>query len=176
MKIPNEMPESSGLTVRRISPEDNRLAISNIYEQSWKTAYSGIVPQDYLDAIPQGRWASKIDTPGWRTLVCELDGKLIGTSSVCRSRFEEYPEEGEIISIYLLPEYMHKGYGRKLLAAAVDELSEYEDIFLWVLEDNTNARRFYESQGFVLTEGCLENEIGGKVLREVRYKLSRERS
>ena len=176
MKIPNEMPESSGLTVRRISPEDNRLAISNIYEQSWKTAYSGIVPQDYLDAIPQGRWASKIDTPGWRTLVCELDGKLIGTSSVSRSRFEEYPEEGEIISIYLLPEYMHKGYGRKLLAAAVDELSEYEDIFLWVLEDNTNARRFYESQGFVLTKGCLENEIGGKALREVRYKLSRERS
>jgi ribosomal protein S18 acetylase RimI-like enzyme len=71
---------------------------------------------------------------------------------------------------------MHKGYGKQLLAAAVNELSEYDDIFLWVLEDNTNARRFYEAQGFTATEDYLENDIGGKTLREVRYRLSRNRS
>ncbi len=164
------------IKIRRITPGDSSLEISNIYEQSWKSAYKGIVPQEYLDSIPQGRWASKVNNPLWTTLVCELDGKLIGTSSVCRSRFEEYYGEGEIISIYFLPEYMHKGYGKLLLAAAVNELSEYDDIFLWVLEDNTNARRFYEAQGFTATEDYLENDIGGKTLREVRYRLSRNRS
>ena len=164
------------ITIRKITPADSRQEISNIYEQSWRLAYAGIVPQEYLDSIPRGRWASKIDSPGWRTLVCELDGKLIGTSSVCRSRFPEYPEEGEIISIYFLPEYMHKGYGKQLLAAAVNELSDYDDIFLWVLEENINAIRFYESQGFVATEDYLENDIGGKSLREVRYKFFRTRS
>ena len=128
------------INIRKTKPEDNRQEISNIYEQSWKTAYRGIVPQDYLDSIPRGSWASKIDSPGWTTLVCELGGKLIGTTSVCKSRYKEYPDEGEIISIYFLPEYMHKGYGKQLLAAAVNELAGYDDIFLWVLEENTNAR------------------------------------
>ena len=77
------------IKIRRITPGDSRLEISNIYEQSWKSAYKGIVPQEYLDSIQQGRWASKVNNPLWTTLVCELDGKLIGTSSVCRSRFEE---------------------------------------------------------------------------------------
>lgn len=49
------------LTIRKITPEDSRNEISNIYEQSWRAAYAGIVPQDYLDSIPSGRWASKGD-------------------------------------------------------------------------------------------------------------------
>ena len=162
------------ITIRRIQPEDDRQEISNIYEKSWKSAYAGIVPQAYLDSIPRGRWASKIDSPGWITLVCELNGKLIGTSSVCRSRFDSFPEAGEVISIYFLPEYMHKGYGKQLFSAAIRELSEYEEIFLWVLEDNMNARRFYESQGFIVTDDIIEDDTGGKTLREVRYKLTKK--
>lgn len=162
------------ITIRKITPYDDRKKISRIYEQSWKTAYAGIVPQDYLDSIPEGRWASKIDSPGWNTLVCEVDGNIVGTSSFCRSRFKEYADEGEIISIYFLPEYMHKGYGGQLLSVAINGLvaSGYNKIFLWVLEDNKSARKFYESQGFVLTDGVLENDIGGKNLREVRYSLT----
>ena len=36
--------------------------------------------------------------------------------------------------------YKSKEYGKQLLAAAVNELAGYDDIFLWVLEENTNAR------------------------------------
>lgn len=150
---------------------DNPLEISKVYEESWKYAYQGLIPQDYLDAIPVGRWASGICNPDWKTLVCVEEGIIVGTSSFCSSRFEQYPDWGEVISIYLLPEHMGKGYGKHLLAAAVTELRKqgYADIFLWVLEENSRARHFYERFGFSPTGDFLETEIGGKPLREVRY-------
>ena len=161
------------LTIRKINDSDNRFEISNIYEQSWKSAYAGIVPQEYLDSIPKGQWASKVDRPGWTTLVCACGRKLIGTTSVSQSRFKEYPDAGEIISIYFLPEYMHRGYGKELLKAAIDELRSqgFKEIFLWVLEENTNARRFYESQGFRQADGKVEVELAGKRLIDIIYKL-----
>ena len=75
------------------------------------------------------------------------------------------------MSIYMLPEYTGKGYGKMLLMEASKVLKYYgfNEIFLWVLEDNKNARQFYESQGFTLADGTLELTICGKPLKEVRY-------
>ena len=42
------------MEIRYLTPEDDPLAVSNIYESSWKYAYRGIVPQSYLDSIPAG--------------------------------------------------------------------------------------------------------------------------
>lgn len=78
---------------------------------------------------------------------------------------------GEIISLYLLPEYMGKGYGRLLLQTVISELKNmgFHKVFLWVLEENQNARCFYEKCGFVQTKRCLLSNIGGKELKEVQY-------
>ena len=105
------------------------------------------------------------------TLVLIEDGIFIGTSSYCKSRFSDYSNFGEIVSIYFLPQYIGKGYGKYLLAAAVKELEllGFFDIFLWVLEDNFRARRFYEREGFKFSGKYLDNNIGGKELRELQY-------
>lgn len=99
------------------------------------------------------------------------DREYIGISSFCRSRFEKYTDSGEIISIYLLPEYMRKGYGRELLNFAINELTKqgFKEVFLWVLEENYGARKFYENFGFECTCDYLYDNIGGKDLREIRY-------
>ncbi len=159
------------MEIRHIQESDDRLAISHIYEEGWKYAYRGIVPQDYLDSIPEGRWASCLDQEGVDSLVVEEDGRLIGTSSYSQSRWEQFGGSGEIISIYLLPEYIGRGYGRLLLEAAVGELQKlgYQEIFLWVLEENLRARKFYEKCGFISAGHYMEHEIGGKMLREVQY-------
>ena len=96
------------MEIRYIIPTDDRMEISKIYEESWKCAYKGIIPQDYLDSIPKGRWSSNIDNPNWKTLICIDDGRIVGTSSFCKSRFEQFHDWGEVISIYLLPNYMGK--------------------------------------------------------------------
>ena len=159
------------MEIRYLTSSDNQSAVSRIYEESWKTAYRGIIPQDYLDAIPEGRWVKNLDIPGWYTMVCVEDGTYIGTSSFSKSRFEQYPDSGEVISIYLLPSYWKKGHGRNLLRAVLEELKKqgFQDAFLWVLEENSNARQFYENFGFQCTDDYLEDTIGGKPVREVRY-------
>lgn len=157
--------------IRYLEPADNRTAISKIYEESWKYAYRGIIPQDYLDSIPKGQWVSGLDDPNRKTLICIEHGSFIGTSSFGRSRFEKFGDWGEIISIYLLPDHMGKGYGKVLLQASISELkkSGYKNIFLWVLKDNMRARSFYERFGFLRTDDYLDSQIGGKTLQEIRY-------
>ncbi len=159
------------MEIRYINQFDNREEISKIYENSWRYAYKGIIPQDYLDAIPEGRWVQNFDNPGWFTMVCVENGEYIGTSSFCRSRFEQYPDSGEVISLYFLPAYMVKGYGSNLLEAVMRELKSqgFTEVFLWVLEENNIARRFYKKYGFKCSDDVLDDNIGGKDLREVRY-------
>lgn len=157
------------MEIRYMTQLDDKLAISKVYEESWKYAYRGIVPQDYLESIPEGQWASNIEQADRKNLVMFEDDKMIGTSSFGKSRVEEMNGFGEIISLYFLPDYMRKGYGRLLLQAVVGELKKmgFDKVFLWVLEENRNARYFYEKCGFTQTERCLFSDIGGKELKEV---------
>ena len=45
----------------------------------------------------------------------------------------------------------------------------YRNIYLWVLEVNLRARRFYEKEGFLGTDDYLYDNIGGKDVHEIRY-------
>ncbi len=160
------------MEIRHIQRNDDRLAISRIYEESWKFAYKDIIPESYLESIPTGCWAPNIEKEGMNTLVLIKDGMFIGTSSYCKSRFSDFSDLGEIVSIYFLPQYIGKGYGKLLLDAVIEELGQlgFHEIFLWVLEDNLRARKFYEKAGFTSSGNYLNDNIGGKDLREMQYK------
>lgn len=162
------------MEIRHIEQSDDRFAISRIYEESWKFAYKNIIPQSYLESIPVGRWASNLDKEGMNNLVLIEDGMFVGTSCYCKSRFSDFSNWGEIVSIYFLPQYIGKGYGSLLLDVVVKELEQlgFDDIFLWVLEDNARARKFYEKAGFTPSGKYLDDNIGGKELREMQYCYS----
>ncbi|MBR6045567.1 MAG: GNAT family N-acetyltransferase [Ruminococcus sp.] len=159
------------MTVRYLTDGDDPAAVSEIYERSWKHAYKGIIPQAFLDGIPRGKWAKHLKNASMRHFVAEENGVLIGTASVCASRWEDFKGYGELVSIYFLPEYTGKGHGSKLLERCIAELGSmgFERVMLWVLEDNLSARAFYERRGFICTETFLADEIGGKPLREAAY-------
>ena len=161
------------MEIRYINQSDDLLEISNIYESSWKYAYKDIIPQDYLDSIPTGHWASSINKNGMNNLVVIENGRIIGTASICKSRWQQYSDYGEIVSIYFLPAYMGKGFGQHLLKRCIEELNilGHDKILLWVLEDNQRARSFYEKNGFSCSEIYLNDNIGGKDLREVMYYI-----
>lgn len=161
------------MIIRKLEPDDDRMAVSHVYEESWKYGYKGLIPQEYLDSIPKGRWATRVDRPGFNALVMIDGDRIFGTSGYGKSRCADLKDFGEIISIYLLPEYIGKGYGRQLLKETVRELKEsgFHDIYLWVLKGNYRARRFYEKYGFLLSDVYLNDNIGGRDLREIRYQL-----
>lgn len=162
------------MEIRYITKEDNPLEISNIYERSWKFAYKGMIPQDYLDSIPAGRWADGIHGAGRSNLVLIENGMMIGTASFGKSRWEKYSDYGEIISIYLLPDFIGKGYGSLLICKCVEELKQrgYHKVLLWVLEENHRARKFYEKTGFIDSGVFMDANIGGKDVREILYFLT----
>lgn len=159
------------MEIRYITKDDNLLEISQIYELSWKYAYKGIIPQDYLDGISEGQWVKNISKFGRSSLVLIEHKKIIGTASFCKSRWKEYSDYGELVSIYFLPEYIGKGYGRILLEKCINELKQYgfSKMLLWVLEDNDRARNFYEKNGFFCSKVFMNNNIGGKEIKEVMY-------
>ena len=159
------------MEIRSLNESDDRLAVSGIYEASWKYAYRDILPREYLERIPAGQWVSGLDISGRTHLVMLDGGRYVGAACCCASRFPEFPRWGEVVSLYLLPECMGKGYGRPLLEAAVSELAGrgYRDVFLWVLEENRRARAFYERAGFRFSGACRQDVIGGRTVRELAY-------
>lgn len=163
------------MEIRYINSNDDLLEISGIYEKSWKFAYKGIIPQDYLDGIPTGHWAKSLNNNGMNNLLLIENSQIIGTACFGKSRWKKYSDYGEIVSIYFLPDYISKGYGKILLNKCVDELNKlgFHKILLWVLEDNHKARKFYEKNEFICSEEYLNDSIGGKELREVMYVLCR---
>lgn len=162
------------MEIRYANESDSRFEISDIYEKSWKAAYKDIIPDAFLNSIPRGEWASNFQQSGFSDFVLIDNGKYIGTACICKSRWEKFADYGEIVSIYLLPEYFSKGYGKLLMDACVENLHKrnYDKILLWVLEDNIRARKFYEKNGFNCTDELQVNEICGKEIREVMYVLA----
>lgn len=63
-------------------------------------------------------------------------------------------DEVEICEFYVEPFFKGQGIGRKLLEHVIAESKESgkSRIFLWVLEENLSARRFYEANGFCASD------------------------
>lgn len=126
------------MEIRKIKKSDDINAIGKIYEKSWKFAYDGIIPKDYLDSISGNKWLPHFENKNMNSLVLIENNQFIGTSSYCKSR-------NELIKL------------------------GYKSVFLWVLEENTRAKRFYEKQKFKLSDKSNYINIGGKNLKEVAY-------
>jgi len=63
--------------------------------------------------------------------------------------------------------YYGKGVGQQLIQAAFAALDGYQEIVLWVLEDNKRAIAFYEKMGFVF-DGQEKVIDLGKAVKEKR--------
>jgi ribosomal protein S18 acetylase RimI-like enzyme len=158
--------------IRPASPED-ALAIETIRVHGWRSAYRHVYPAAELDALPidPERWRSRLHVPppGWTTIVCEEEGRVVGFASSGPSRDED--EIGELYAIYVEPDAWSTGAGRALLAEAERRLaSEYDAALLWVLEDNPRARGFYERAGWAPDGVRKAEERLGVRAPEVRYR------
>ena len=123
------------MEIRKLHPSDDLFAVSRVYEESWREVYRGLLPQEYLDSIQLGKWVPYLEQAGRESLLLLEGEKIVGTTSCCASRTPELSDWGEIVSLYLLPEYWGNGWGKALLSAAVEQLESmgYQDFFLWVL-------------------------------------------
>jgi len=167
------------MEVRHAEATDAR-AIAEVHVASWRGAYRGVIPDDFLSGLSVERrtktWSATLCDPNVDIFVALNDsGSVVGFSSIQRSRDDDAPEDtGEVTTIYVTPDEWGQGYGRALMGAVVAKARDrgFRCLTLWVLEANQRARRFYEAVGFT-PDGVNKNETlpGGVVLHEVRYKL-----
>jgi GNAT superfamily N-acetyltransferase len=166
-------------TIRTTTVADAH-AIAVVHVESWRAAYRGLLPRDVLDGLSVDRraafWRDNIGTRDGHTLVAvdEPSGRVRGFVNVGPSRDPETAgagSVGELRAIYLLPDAWGSGTGRRLHDAALELLHpDFAEVTLWVLDTNARARAFYEHMGWY-DDGVTKNDDrGGVVLSEIRYR------
>lgn len=144
-------------------------SLAKVHYETWITTYKGIVPDSYLDSLSLESYIEKHHMFNAPCIVAEVDGKVVGFLMYSKDKDEDTSDKcGEIMVIYLLQEYQHKGIGTRLMNEAEERMkSEFDQLSLWVLEDNIPTVKFYEKMGFE-KDGRYELEELGIVLRETR--------
>jgi len=163
--------------IRAAAPTDAD-AIARVHVSSWRSTYSGLLPDDFLRSLSNTnyaeRWKRVIAEGSSRVYVVEDSGEIVGFASGGRERAGETGYEGELYAIYVLDSAQRRGFGRELVRSTVAGLRELGlgDMIIWVLRDNSPARSFYERLGgvYVRTQPIT---IGPVTLEEVSYGWKR---
>lgn len=144
---------------------------SFVHWQMWSEAYDEILPAEFQEQMTLDKcWFYSQKYPE-NTLIALDDAKVIGFVSYGDFR-DSATIVGEIFALYVLKDYYGKGVGQQLMQAAFAALDGYQEIILWVLEDNKRAIAFYEKMGFVF-DGKEKILDLGKAVKEKRMIFMR---
>ena len=153
--------------------------VSEIRVRGWQHAYRGLVPQPYLDTLSvtadAERRRARFGQDGTVVnLIAELDGEIAGWAAHGPYRDGEVrTADAELYALYVDPARLGSGIGRVLLAESAGQCARSPRMFLWVLKENTRARRFYERAGF-RPDGAEDSfDVDGVPVSEVRYVKGR---
>lgn len=160
----------TGWHVRRAVVEDAP-SIARINVAAWRSAYVGIVPDEYLSAMSTEqrtpRWQQILSTPGpYATfLALDADDAVAGYCSLGAQ------DSAELMAIYVDPARHRTGAGRAVHDAAIAWLreSDFDQAGLWVFAANERARAFYTAHGWAPDGTTHDDEIMGAVIPELRY-------
>ncbi|HKC19862.1 MAG TPA: GNAT family N-acetyltransferase [Candidatus Dormibacteraeota bacterium] len=162
------------ISVVRPAEIGDAAAIARVHVETWRTAYRGLLPDDFLASLDQAgyekRWARTLKDGAGRVYVAEDGGRVVGFASGGPERAGEDGFAGELYAIYVLAEAQGHGHGRRLVRGVAQGLRDVKlaDMIVWVLRDNRAARHFYERLGgtYVRTQPIT---IGSALLEEVSY-------
>ncbi len=149
-------------------------------------AYPGLLPNEMLESVSiedrRALWLQRFTVAETAIhLVAEFDGVIIAFASFGPNRngheleeadTESDQESAEVYAIYALSECWRRGVGTLLMQAIVRQcqLDGYCSIVVWVLENNTRARKFYEALAMKLDRREVRVRDQCK-LPGVRYRL-----
>lgn len=138
----------SDIVISPMKTESEICGKAYVHYKSWHETYHDLVDAGYLKTITlekcneiAHRWLNNI-------LVAKVDEKVVGFVGYGAYHDDTLAGHGEIFSIYVLAEYHGREIGYKLMTFALEKLSNYEKIAVWVLSGNERAIRFYERYGF----------------------------
>jgi GNAT superfamily N-acetyltransferase len=151
-------------------------AVALLHATSWRSAYRGIVPDDFLDhevfADRQAVWHERLETSpatsAFGIVAEDAAGPMAGFAYVLPGHD---PVCGTLVdNLHVRPDLKGGGIGRRLLQAVVRELGPAytQPVHLWVLDQNEPAKRFYARMGAEFIDPGTTPPFGGVCLPEWR--------
>jgi len=152
------VPASAELRFRAACPGDSQ-AIAALHAGSWQRHYRGAFSDAFLDHEAIGYllplWTERLATPDPRTraILAERDGTVVGLAYTLLGQDATW---GAFLdNLHVAYGLKRRGIGTRLLALtgqAVLDWSPSSGLYLWVLEQNSDARAFYAARGGVCVE------------------------
>lgn len=159
----------------RYAEERDARGIARVHVASWQKVYAGIMPDELLASLdPVTRtedWEQELREGRGTAIVAVKAEEVRGFSYFSKCRDDDVGENvAEIQAIYVHPSHWRSGYGRLLLEDSLSQLKVlgFETVTLWVLSENSLARRFYIVMGFHEDGATKEHPETG--LLELRYE------
>lgn len=143
-------------------------AFVSAYERAWDAAIAPLVGSRLEQLAPLGarlegyRASFERFSGDAGALLADRGGEVVGIATHA---------DGELRALYVVPEAWGTGAASALAAAALDAIrrSGHDVAFLWVGENNSRARRFYEREGWTTDgERRADSTFGLTELRYVR--------
>lgn len=161
------------MIIKPLISEDEAKQTSKLFQRSWQDAYKGILPDVFLNNIPENAWVKRLNESGRHNLIFVDDNnKVQAAVSYGRPRDTRMLGCGELMALYVSSEYKGYSVGKTLLNAAENELKKmgYGKIYLWCIDGNENAQNFFERFGWrnIATERFVE--IAGKEYKYLLYQ------
>ncbi len=150
-------------------------AIAKLHSENWKEAYRGILSDHYLDyEVEKDRldtWHQRLQAPANNQFitVAMSDDVIVG---FCCVFLNDDPDFGSLIdNLHVAPALRKFGIGKMLVkesARNVCEKADNKKMYLWVFEDNRNARIAYQAMGGANVETVDKGNQDGTVSRTCR--------
>jgi ribosomal protein S18 acetylase RimI-like enzyme len=138
----------------RVGAGADSAAVAQLHAESWRRHYRGAYSDGYLDGdIFADRlevWVGRMTQPRRDrcTIVAEANGRLVG---FVHTVLDADPLWGALIdNLHVTAGLKRNGIGSALLQEAARFVAEgwpSAGMFLWVLEQNVDAQRFYAARG-----------------------------
>ena len=141
-------------------------AIARLHAESWRRHYRGAYSDSFLDgdvhADRLAAWSERLRDPDpcVYTVLAE-DGA--GPAGFAHTIFEDDPSWGALLdNLHVVPGQKRRGIGSRLLALSAQAVVDRgTGLYLWVLEQNADARAFYEARGARCVEQAPAAPPGG---------------
>lgn len=161
--------------IRQATPADAE-AIADLHAESWRTTYRGAMRDAYLDgdvaAERRTVWRERLGVPAANQHVIVADGGGCLVGFACAYGGADPRWGTELDNLHVRSGEQGRGLGTDLLAGTarwVRAMHPDGALYLWVLDGNAGARRFYARRRGRDAEGDHWHAPDGSALAVRRY-------
>ncbi len=158
--------------------DDIARLIAPLHAASWKSAYRGILSDHYLDFVVEGerldhwvRHVKELAAGDGEIYLARLQDVPVGFLCIESAAMEDANVHGAYVNnLHVLPDIKGQGIGKALLEYGTKwaKARGHQQMYLFVFEDNTATRQFYQAQGWHVVERLMSELPDGSLAAELR--------